>query len=59
MKNTFNEKSDDPVFNDYEESIIFDDDDPDFKPNDDSKFRCNSLHECNKKSKFIKIKLSY
>lgn len=58
MKDTYNEKSDNPVFNDYEESITFDDDDPDFKPNDDSDFKCNNSHECDKKSKYIEIKLS-
>lgn len=37
MKNSFKEDSNNPVFNDYEESITFDKDDPDFKPN----------HNCN------------
>lgn len=36
MKNLYNvEKSDDSVLNDYDESIVFDNDDPDFKHKDD------------------------
>lgn len=36
MKNSLNfEDSDDLVLNDYEESIMFDNDDPDFKHKDD------------------------
>lgn len=48
MKNSKNDDTVAPVFNDYEESIIFDEDDPDFKPNDDLKFSCQSLNRCNK-----------
>jgi len=42
----YNESNDRSVFNDYEESIIFDEDDPDFRPSDD--LECNS---CNKNGK--------
>lgn len=47
MKNTCNEDSAAPVFNDYEESIMFDEDDPDFKSNDDLKYNSPSLNRCN------------
>lgn len=49
MKNTYNENSENSVFNDYEDSIIFDEDDPDFVSNDDLKFNY-------KNSKLIWIK---
>lgn len=41
MRTAYNE-SDRSVFNDYEESIIFDEDDPDFRPSDDFKCSCNT-----------------
>jgi len=37
----YNESHDRSVFNDYEESIIFDEDDPDFRPSDDLECSCN------------------
>lgn len=39
MRTAYNE-SDRSVFNDYEESIIFDEDDPDFRPSDDLECSC-------------------
>jgi hypothetical protein len=48
MKNTYNEDSAVSVLNDYEESIMFDEDDPDFKPNDDIKLSYQILNLCNK-----------
>ncbi|VVC44372.1 Hypothetical protein CINCED_3A001715 [Cinara cedri] len=44
MKNTNNEESNKSVLNDYEESIMFDEDDPDFKPNDDFELSGHSLY---------------
>jgi len=38
---TAHDESDRSVFNDYEESIIFDEDDPDFRPSDDLECSCN------------------
>lgn len=55
MKNSYCKSG--SVFNDYEESIMFDEDDPDFKPNNDLKFSCNSLYRCNTGGKFVWIKL--
>ncbi|KAL4107507.1 hypothetical protein QTP88_017844 [Uroleucon formosanum] len=40
MRTAYNE-SDRSVFNDYEESIIFDEDDPDFRRSDDLECICN------------------
>lgn len=40
MRTTYNE-SDRSVFNDYEESIMFDEDDPDFKHCDDLECSCD------------------
>lgn len=59
MKNSYNEDINDSVFNDYEESIMFDEDDPDFKKNDDMKYCYQSLYQCNKKGKSTLIKLSH
>lgn len=51
MKNLFVEDSNNSVFNDYEESIKFDEDDPDFKPNDDLELSCHSSYKFEKKGK--------
>lgn len=51
MKNTYNEDTNDSVFNDYEESIMFDEDDPDFKKNDDLKCCYHSIYQSNKNGK--------
>lgn len=58
MKNTYNENTNDSVFNDYEESIIFDEDDPDFKKNDDLKYCYQNVYQCSKNGKSTSIKLS-
>lgn len=51
MKNAYNEDSDYSVFNDYEESIMFDEDDPDFKSNDNLEFSCSYLYKNKKNGK--------
>lgn len=52
MKNTYNEDSENSVLNDYEESIMFDEDDPDFKRNEDFKLNDNSLYRYETNGKF-------
>lgn len=49
MKNTY--KDNNSVLNDYEESISFDEDDPDFKPNNDLEIS-HSLHRYETNGKF-------
>jgi len=51
MKNSYGQYSDESVFNDYEESIMFDEDDPDFKSSNDLEFTVHSSHTCNKNGK--------
>lgn len=52
MKHSYGKYSDkSAVFNDYEESIMFDNDDPDFKPSNFSEFGFHSSHTCNKNGK--------
>lgn len=51
MKNLFDENTNGSVLNDYEESIMFDEDDPDFRPNDDSELSCRSSHKRNENGK--------
>lgn len=51
MKLAFSDDSDGSVFNDYENSITFDEDDPDFKPAGDSKFDRYSSHASNENGK--------
>lgn len=55
------DESDRSVFNDYEESIIFDEDDPDFKPSDDLECSCDKNGTLTSKFKndHIRIKLKY
>lgn len=62
MKIAFSDDSDGSVFNDYEKSITFDEDDPDFKPvddlrlkADDSKFDCHSSQGNNENGKSPKL----
>ncbi|XP_050440450.1 protein pinocchio [Adelges cooleyi] len=40
------EHNDNSSFNDYEESIMFDEDDPDFVPNDETEYSCQSMYRC-------------
>jgi len=61
MKNIYNESPNYSVFNDFEESIMFDKDDPDFKPaaKADKETSCNhfSRHHENGKLEMIKYNI--